>query len=61
MMSDLALGCSTTPSAVGPGDNAKLGLVMILALAVASAMVGLHNPDAFVAEYQTAAPVSASP
>ena len=51
-MSDITSGYLAAPPVAGRGERPKFGLVAIFVLALASAVVGIGNPAAVVAEYQ---------
>lgn len=53
-MSDVTLTDVAARPASGRGEMPKFGVVAMLALALASAAIGLHHPDAINGEYQIA-------
>jgi len=54
-MSDMTLMYVAARPAVSRGEMPKFGLAVMMALALASAAIGLHHPEAINAEYQMAA------
>jgi hypothetical protein len=54
-MSDMTLMYVAARPGASRGEMPKFGLVAMVALALASAAIGLHHPEAITAEYQMAA------
>lgn len=54
-MSDMTLMYVAARPAVSRGEMPRFGLVAMMALALVSAAIGLHYPEAVNAEYQMAA------